>query len=212
MAELSRAGTGRLFRAIDGLIQPLIGLLSTVLQYLVLRIARASHWPRRTCSCVSSWRCFKSGRSSWTLQQLREAIPGDRARDRDAKFSHRLNESIRNLRLQILRTPVRTPQANDICERTIGAIRRGCLDYLIPLGEEHLYRILADRIRHFNAAKPTARLVRAYRIRPRTFQPSCSQLGTNCRPALEWLPGQFSVAYIMSIHWRWRRSGNFCGG
>jgi transposase InsO family protein len=97
--------------------------------------------------------------ADWTLQQLREAIPEDHSykfliRDRDAKFSRRLDESIRRLRLQILKTPIRTPQANGLCERTIGTIRRECLDYLIPLGERHLYRILSEWVRHYNAARP----------------------------------------------------------
>jgi transposase InsO family protein len=97
--------------------------------------------------------------ADWTLQQLREAIPDDHSykfliRDRDAKFSRRLDESIRRLRLQILKTPIRTPQANGVCERTIGTIRRECLDYLIPLGERHLYRILSEWVRHYNSARP----------------------------------------------------------
>ena len=50
----------------------------------------------------------------WTLQQLREAIPENlRYRflicDRDASFSMRINESVRRLRLQVLKTAVRTP-------------------------------------------------------------------------------------------------------
>lgn len=97
--------------------------------------------------------------ADWTLQQLREAIPDDHSyrfliRDRDAKFSMRLDESIRRLRLQILKTPIRTPQANGLCERTIGTIRRECLDYLIPLGERHLYRMLSEWVCHYNAARP----------------------------------------------------------
>jgi putative transposase len=99
----------------------------------------------------------------WTLQQLREAIPDDHSygfliRDRDSKFSQRLDESVRRLRLQVLKTPVRTPQANGLCERTIGTIRRECLDYLIPLGERHLSRILAEWVRHYNAARPHSAL------------------------------------------------------
>jgi transposase InsO family protein len=95
----------------------------------------------------------------WTLQQLREAIPEDHGygfliRDRDAKFSKRLDESVRRLRLRTLKTPIRTPKANGLCERTIGTIRRECLDYLIPLGERHLNKILAEWVRHFNTARP----------------------------------------------------------
>jgi putative transposase len=101
--------------------------------------------------------------ADWTLQQLREAIPANHPyefliRDRDAKFASRLDESVRRLRLQVLKTPVRTPKANAICERTIGTIRRECLDYLIPLGERHLRRILAEWIGHFNTARPHSAL------------------------------------------------------
>jgi transposase InsO family protein len=79
-------------------------------------------------------------------------------RDRDGKFSRPLDESIRRLRLQVLKTPVRAPKANAICERTIGTIRRECLDYLIAIGERHLRRILAEWIVHFNAARPHSSL------------------------------------------------------
>ena len=101
--------------------------------------------------------------ADWTLQQLREAIPANHQygfliRDRDAKFSSRLDESIRRLRVQILKTPVQAPKANAICERAIGTIRRECLDYLIPLGERHLYRILSEWVSHFNAARPHSAL------------------------------------------------------
>jgi putative transposase len=101
--------------------------------------------------------------ADWTLQQLREAIPADHPyglliRDRDAKFSSRIDESIGRLRLEVLKTPVRVPKANAICERTIGTIRRECLDYLIPFGERHLRRVLAEWVAHFNAARPHSAL------------------------------------------------------
>ena len=65
-----------------------------------------------------------------------------------------LDESIHNLGVQILRSPPRCPQADAICERLIGAIRRGCLDWLIPLSELHLHSILKSWIRHYNAGRP----------------------------------------------------------
>lgn len=115
--------------------------------------------------------------ADWTLQQLREAIAEDHSyksliRDRDAKFSTRLDESIRHLRLQILKTPIRTPQANGLCERTIGTIRRECLDYMMPLGERHVCRILSEWVRHYNAARPHTAL-----------GPGIPQPGTRDRPA-----------------------------
>jgi transposase InsO family protein len=101
--------------------------------------------------------------ANWTLQQFREAIPSDHSygyliRDRDAKFSRRLDKSLHHMRLKVIKTPVRSPKANAICERTIGTIRRECMDYLIPLGERHLYKSLAEWIGHFNAARPHSAL------------------------------------------------------
>jgi hypothetical protein len=48
--------------------------------------------------------------------------------------------------LRVLKTPVRTPQANGYCERFIGTAGRECLDWMIPLHERHLRRILAESI------------------------------------------------------------------
>src|SRR4029077_16029995 len=81
--------------------------------------------------------------AAWTLQQLREAIPSDHTyrfivHDRDAIFSTGLDASLAHLGLEVIETPVRTPKANSLCERLIGTLRRECLDWMIPLTEEHL--------------------------------------------------------------------------
>ena len=39
---------------------------------------------------------------------------------------------------RILKSPVRAPRANAICERVIGTIRRECLDRMLILGRRHL--------------------------------------------------------------------------
>jgi transposase InsO family protein len=83
----------------------------------------------------------------WTLQQLREAIPVDHSyrfllHDRDSIFSHQLNQCIRHLGLRILKTSPRAPQANAVCERLLGTLRRECLDFLMPLAENHLRRVV----------------------------------------------------------------------
>jgi hypothetical protein len=44
--------------------------------------------------------------------------------------------------------------ANGICERVIGTIRRECLDWLIPLSEAHLRRVLKSWIGHYNRGRP----------------------------------------------------------
>jgi putative transposase len=95
----------------------------------------------------------------WTLQQLRDAIPADHAyrfliHDRDAIFSRDLDQRVRHLGLRVLKTPVRSPQANALCERLLGTLRRECLDFLIPLTENHLRRFLTEWVLHYNEGRP----------------------------------------------------------
>jgi putative transposase len=95
----------------------------------------------------------------WTLQQLREAIPAGHAyrfliHDRDAIFSQELDRRVRHLGLKVLKTPPQSPQANALCERLLGTLRRECLDFLIPLTEHHLRRILHAWVCHYNAGRP----------------------------------------------------------
>jgi putative transposase len=97
--------------------------------------------------------------AEWTLQQLREALPADHAyrfliHDRDSICSQTLDQCIRNLGFKGLKTPVRMPVANALCERFIGTLRRECLDCIIPLTQNHLRRLLDEGVRHDNAGRP----------------------------------------------------------
>ena len=97
--------------------------------------------------------------ADWTRQQLREAIPSDHTykyliHDRDCIFSADLDKSIRKLGLRVLKSPYRSPLANSFCERVIGTLRRECLDFLIPLTENHLRSILRKWVKHYNQGRP----------------------------------------------------------
>jgi putative transposase len=97
--------------------------------------------------------------AEWTAQQFREAIPSDHSyrfmiHDRDSIFSEEVDETIENLGVRVLRTPVRAPQANAYCERLIGTMRRECLDFMIPLHEKHLRTIMREWVRYYNHARP----------------------------------------------------------
>jgi transposase InsO family protein len=98
--------------------------------------------------------------AEWALQQLREAIGAHRhlIHDRDRIYSRQLDESIEALGLEVLRSPVASPQANAICERVIGTIRRECLDWMIPLSEAHLQAMLAEWVIHYNTGRPHSAL------------------------------------------------------
>jgi putative transposase len=101
--------------------------------------------------------------AAWTLQQLRESIPSDHEyrfiiHDNDAIFSSELNASLTRLGLKVITTPVRSPQANSLCERLIGTMRRECLDWIIPLSERHLKKTLVSWMAHYNRGRPHSSL------------------------------------------------------
>ena len=94
--------------------------------------------------------------SSWTIQQLREAIPSDHAYrwlicDRSGIFSVDLDRSVEAFGVAVLKTPVRAPKANAFCERLIGSLRRECLDWLIPVSERHFRALLREWAAHLQS-------------------------------------------------------------
>jgi len=101
--------------------------------------------------------------ADWMLQQLREVVGnggGHRylIHDRDRIFAKHLDDSIRALGVEVLRSPVASPKANAICERVIGTARRECLDWLIPVSEAHLRAILRCWVTHYNGGRPHSAL------------------------------------------------------
>jgi len=101
--------------------------------------------------------------AAWTLQQLCEANPSDHTyrfilHDRDAIFSTSLDASVARMGLEVIKTPVRSPQANSLCERLIGTLRRECLDWMIPVSEEHLRKTLRSWLPHYNRGRPHSSL------------------------------------------------------
>jgi putative transposase len=101
--------------------------------------------------------------AAWTLQQLREAIPSDHSyrfliRDRDSIFSGEVDQQLKTFGVRVLRTPVRAPKANAYRERLVGSIRPECLDFMIPLGEKHVRRILEEWVTHYNKGRPNLNL------------------------------------------------------
>ena len=95
----------------------------------------------------------------WTAQQLREATPfgeGPRflIRDRDDKFGAQFDNVLAGIGGKIIRTPVRSPRANSICERFLGSVRRECLDHVLILNEKQLRRTISKYVAYFNEARP----------------------------------------------------------
>jgi putative transposase len=101
--------------------------------------------------------------AEWTLQQLREALPGGHPyrfliHDRDRIFAEKLDQGLAHLGVRALRTPVQAPKANAVCERLGGSLRRECLDFLMPFNERYLQRTVRDWAIHYNRGRPHSAL------------------------------------------------------
>ncbi len=101
--------------------------------------------------------------AEWTIQQFREFLAFDHPyrfviHDRDAIFAPGVDQALKGFGVRTLKTPVRAPTANAFCEHLVGTIRRECLDFLIPINERHLRRILAEFTVHYNRGRPHSSL------------------------------------------------------
>ncbi len=95
----------------------------------------------------------------WAAQQLREATPFGQApkyllRDNDAKYGPRFSAVAAGTGIDVLRTPVKAPRANAVCERLLGSVRRECLDHMLIVSEAHLHRVLMEYATYFNRSRP----------------------------------------------------------
>jgi transposase InsO family protein len=101
----------------------------------------------------------RSPGDDWVAQQLREATPfgeGPRflIRDNDNKYGSAFARVADGSGIKVLPTPYQAPQANAICERFLGSIRRECLDFFLILSEQHLRKIMKQYQAYFNYARP----------------------------------------------------------
>jgi putative transposase len=101
----------------------------------------------------------RSPTDAWVAQQLREATPYGESpryliRDNDSKFGPSFARVATTTGIKMLRTPYRTPQANAVCERFLGSVRRECLDHFLVFHEKQLHRLLNAYTVYFNHVRP----------------------------------------------------------
>jgi putative transposase len=99
----------------------------------------------------------------WTVQQARNLALalGERfedirflIHDRGPNFTASSDAVFQAVGTRILRTAVRAPRMNAICERLVGTLRRELLDRVLIVGEGHLRAVLAEYQVHYNTARP----------------------------------------------------------
>jgi putative transposase len=100
---------------------------------------------------------------AWTTQAARNVLMdlGQRAatvrfliRDRAGQFTSSFDAVFAAAGIRILASPPQAPQANAICERMIGTLRREVLDRLLIVNEHHLRQVLTEYLLHYNTARP----------------------------------------------------------
>ena len=101
----------------------------------------------------------RSPSDAWVAQALREATaycqgPWFLIRDNDDKFGAKFDAVTKACETKVIRTAVKAPLMNSICERFLGSVRRECLDHILILGEDHLRRVLAEYVGYFVESRP----------------------------------------------------------
>jgi len=98
--------------------------------------------------------------AEWTAKQLRNITPFGEGpqfiiRDNDNKFGVELDRVAKGAGMKVLRTAIRAPLQNSICERFIGSARRECLDHVIILGRRHMKYVLEQYgLDYFSTSRP----------------------------------------------------------
>jgi putative transposase len=105
--------------------------------------------------------CTRNPTGEWVTQQARnlgldfsDQGVRFRVRDRDSKYSGTFDEVFRSERIRIVKTPVRSPEANAIVERFVRIVRGECLDWLLILNRRHLEHVLRVYTDHYNHQRP----------------------------------------------------------
>lgn len=100
--------------------------------------------------------------------------------DRDTKWSAPVRARLQEAGIRVVLTPYRAPSANAYAERFVRSIKEECLNRMIPFGERHLRRTIAQYVEHYHrernhqgianeliAGAPATQTVGRIRRRPR---------------------------------------------
>jgi len=96
--------------------------------------------------------------AKWTAQQIVEAfpfyeVPRFLIRDRDGIYGYAFRKRVENMGIEEIMIAPHSPWQNPYIERTVGSIKRECLDHVIVLNERHLRRILRDYFEYYHESR-----------------------------------------------------------
>ena len=73
--------------------------------------------------------------------------------DRDPKWSRGVEQLLTMAGTRMVRTPACAPNCNAYAERFVRSIKDECLNRIVPLGEPHLLRALAEYVAHYHGER-----------------------------------------------------------
>jgi transposase InsO family protein len=100
---------------------------------------------------------------AWVTQAARNLLMDldDRAqkfrfliRDRDAKLTSAFDVVFRAAGIETIKIRPRAPRANAYAERWVRTVRSECLDWTLIWNGQHLWRVLAAYLEHYNTGRP----------------------------------------------------------
>jgi putative transposase len=114
--------------------------------------SRRVHIAGCTPNPSAPWVTQQGRQLMWTLAERPERLRF-LIRDRDQKFTDRVDDVFRSEGIEIIRTPFRAPQANGVAERFVRTVRSECLDWLL-IYQQQLERALGVFVEHYNGHRP----------------------------------------------------------
>ena len=64
-----------------------------------------------------------------------------------------MRRRLRDAGIRVVLIPERAPNANAYAERFVRSIKEECLDRLIPIGERHFRRAVAEYVEHYHGER-----------------------------------------------------------
>ncbi len=87
----------------------------------------------------------------WVIQQLKEAMlfekqPRFMFRDNDGIYGNGIGAFLKMFGVEEVRTPYHSPWQSPFVERYFGTLRRELMNHIVPINEEHCYRLIKEFI------------------------------------------------------------------
>ena len=139
--------------AVDFFTVETIALKRLYVLFFIELGSRRAHLAACTANPTGAWVTQQARQFAWTLQEQ----PGRfrvLLRDRDSKFTRDFDAVFAGDGIEVIKTPVRAPQANAVAERFVRSARAECLDWLLIVNRRHLERTVRVFVDHYNRHRP----------------------------------------------------------